>query len=124
MRLIDDGARDYGYESPIHLIISEIANKIAKETDEATWAAIQRVGIDVDKDELIKALRYDREQFKKGFDYAAKHSVSLDKLCEWLATNPAGGCPPNRPPMCMDVGCPECWKIHIKKWMEGLDEAD
>ena len=52
-----------GYESPIHMVTNDIRlkveNKIAK--------AVLDVGIDVNKEELLKALRYDREQYDKGY---------------------------------------------------------
>jgi len=52
-----------GYESPIRMIVGEMETKM--ETD--TMSVIQRYGIDVDKEELIKALNYDREQYDKGY---------------------------------------------------------
>lgn len=55
------------YESPISLIISEMTQKIANETDKTIWQAIQKCGVDVDKDELIRALQYDRRQYEKGY---------------------------------------------------------
>lgn len=52
------------YKSPIELISgelrTEIKNKISK--------AIQDVGVFVDKEELIKALEYDRQQYEKGYE--------------------------------------------------------
>ena len=51
------------YKSPI-----EIINwKIQTQFDDAIFRAVQNVGINVDKDELIKALEYDRGQFEKGW---------------------------------------------------------
>ena len=52
-----------GYESPIRMIASEIETKMENDT----LTAIQRYGIDVDKEELIKALNYDRGQYEKGY---------------------------------------------------------
>lgn len=53
----------YNYESPVQIIQGEleiyIEDKIAK--------AVQNLDIQVDKDELLKALTYDREQYKKGY---------------------------------------------------------
>lgn len=51
------------YESPINIISSALRIEIENET----LKAIKDVGIDVDKDELIKALKYDRGQFEKGY---------------------------------------------------------
>ena len=51
------------YESPIDIIYSNMQMKLENEV----FKAIQNVGINVDKDELIKALSYDRQQYKKGY---------------------------------------------------------
>lgn len=52
-----------GYESPIRMIVSEMETQMEKDT----LTAIQRYGIDIDKEELIKALNYDRGQYEKGY---------------------------------------------------------
>ena len=51
------------YESPIKTYLSEIET----EFSDAVFRAVQRVGIDVDKEELIKALKYDRKQYEQGY---------------------------------------------------------
>ena len=51
------------YDSPIKMIVGEIETKMEADT----MSVIQRYGIDVDKDELIKALNYDRKQYEKGY---------------------------------------------------------
>lgn len=55
------------YESPINLFVSDIAISIDKRIEEMTVNAIQNLGIEIDKDELIKALEYDRNQYEKGY---------------------------------------------------------
>ena len=56
------------YESPIKLneIGTHISERIAKATDEYIFAQIN-MAVDVDKEELIKALSYDRNQYQKGY---------------------------------------------------------
>ena len=51
------------YESPIGVIYGEITTSIENEI----YKAVQDVGILVNKDELLKALQYDREQYDKGY---------------------------------------------------------
>lgn len=51
------------YQSPIEIIMQEIQTQFDGEVFKAT----QAYGINVDKDELIKALQYDRDQYNKGF---------------------------------------------------------
>ena len=63
------------YESPITRICGEITNKIIRKDEEHLMTIItQQVGYQVDKDELIKALNYDRDQYQKGYNDA------LDKI--------------------------------------------
>ena len=54
------------YESPIS-VYKKLTHEIAKQKDEYICQAIVKVGVDVNKEELIKALAYDREQYSKGF---------------------------------------------------------
>lgn len=51
------------YESPITLITGEL--KLSLE--DGVYKAVRQTGIEVDKDELIKALKYDRRQYEKGY---------------------------------------------------------
>lgn len=52
-----------GWESPFKIYQSDIENVISDEMVKATF----RVGITVDKEELLKALSYDRDQYSKGY---------------------------------------------------------
>ena len=51
------------YQSPIELIHQGWETKVENDIFEA----ILNYGINVDKDELIKALKYDRDQYEKGY---------------------------------------------------------
>ena len=57
------------YESPISLstMAEEISRKIIDEQDNYIVETCFKMGVNVDKDELVKALAYDREQYRKGF---------------------------------------------------------
>ena len=69
------------YQSPVDLIISEMNMRM----DGEIFKAVQNVGVNVDRDELIKALRYDRDQYKKG--YADRDSeIVRCKDCKWRWT--------------------------------------
>jgi len=52
------------YESPIEVI----SKRMRTEVEDSIFNAILDLGISVDKEELIKALQYDREQYEKGFN--------------------------------------------------------
>ena len=56
------------YESPIELFQTEpILERIKSETDAYIIQSVWKLGVNVDKDELIKALKYDRDQYNKGY---------------------------------------------------------
>lgn len=54
------------YISPIEIIYRNAQTQI----EEDTLKTIHSYGINVDKEELIKALNYDRDQYNKGFNDA------------------------------------------------------
>lgn len=66
------------YESPIEMIMEDIQTQIVKQQENDIYQAVQRYGIVIDKEELIKALQYDREQYTKGYKDA------LDEIKKYL----------------------------------------
>ena len=52
-----------GYKSPIDIMRA----RMQMDLENNIFKAVEKVGINVDKEELIKALQYDREQYDKGF---------------------------------------------------------
>jgi hypothetical protein len=67
------------YKSPITIITGQIKYEIENEI----YRAVQEVGVSVDKEELIKALQYDREQYIKGYtDGIKKFAHQLKILLE------------------------------------------
>lgn len=67
-----------GYEPPIKVIIA----KVNEQLDGEVLKVVQRVGIDVDRDELIKALRYDRDQYYRGFINGSQAYEDTMVFCE------------------------------------------
>lgn len=72
------------YESP--LSITEITNNIVKKQNEQfendlMYQIKQTCHINIDKNELIKALQYDREQYEKGYQDG---KAAMKKTCKWL----------------------------------------
>lgn len=51
------------YESPIEIIQTQLRTAV----EDNIYKAIQSYDVVVDKDELIKALSYDRDQYAKGY---------------------------------------------------------
>lgn len=70
------------YKSPIEIIYEDIKYK----QEDEIYRAIESYNIHVDKDELLRALSYDRMQYKAGYrdgviefaEYLKKHSCSYD----------------------------------------------
>lgn len=55
------------YKSPIQLVTDDINYAMRAKIDETIYQAVLRYDVSVDKDELIKALAYDRDQYDKGY---------------------------------------------------------
>ena len=64
------------YESPINIIISELCTKLESDC----LRSVQRYGFDIDKEELAKALNYDRKQYEKG--HTDGYNKAIDDLLE------------------------------------------
>ena len=59
------------YDSPITKVIYDAQSEFSKQEEACIMATIkQTVGYSVDKEELIKALAYDRQQYDKGYEDA------------------------------------------------------
>ena len=69
------------YKSPINII----REKMITEFDNDVLKAVINVGVKVNKDELIKALEYDRNQYLQGYEEAKEiYEKALDNACEQL----------------------------------------
>ena len=64
------------WESPVNVIYGEMQTQI----EGYIFKEIQNVGIDVDKEELLKALQYDREQYSKG--YSDGYAKGIEEFAE------------------------------------------
>ena len=64
------------YESPINVIISKLCTQFESDC----MKSVQSYGFDVDKEELAKALNYDRKQYEKG--HTDGYNKAIDDLLE------------------------------------------
>lgn len=65
------------YESPINIIYGQMQLQM----DDNICRAVQNVGINVDKEELLQALAYDRNQYEKGYaDGKAERDDPVDLI--------------------------------------------
>ena len=79
------------YESPIEVVFGEIQNKVTEDLEGLVYQAVQNVHVNVDKEELIKALQYDRNQYEKGYkdgyEKAIDEFVNLVNQCSGYTEN-------------------------------------
>lgn len=71
------------WESPINLIMDDMQTEFVKKQEEQVLRAVQSIGIDVDKEELIRALNYDRDQYNKGYQDAMSELVRCKDCKHW-----------------------------------------
>ena len=78
------------YESPITQTQRVISEEMVKENDRRIYRTIIDEGIDVDKEELLKALEYDRGQYEKGYSdglgEGQRYVDALETACEILSS--------------------------------------
>lgn len=75
------------YKSPIDLMIQGLR----MQQEDEIFRSVQNVGVVVDKDELIRALSYDRGQYQKGYTDGLKNAVRHGEWAhlggdEWYCT--------------------------------------
>lgn len=76
------------YESPISVFetVDSMATSIRKEKENYIYERVCKVGVDVNKEELMKALQYDRNQYEKGYtDGKCLQEEELLKFAEFIA---------------------------------------
>ena len=81
------------WESPIQMITDDIVKDITQKQDDCLVEYVHRVGFDVDKEELAKALAYDRDQYEKGFRDGREDRDDEIVRCKDCAKNSFTKCP-------------------------------
>lgn len=69
------------YESPINMMLGQIQTEF---DDYLVGRVSQTVGLEVDKQELIKALQYDRDQYNKGYSDGQADAKECKELLKEL----------------------------------------
>lgn len=77
------------YKSPIVVddlmdIGSEMISEINKNVEDSIFKSIHKIGINVDKEELIRALNYDRDSYSKG--YKNGYNNGIDDFLEQFSS--------------------------------------
>lgn len=85
---------DTMYESPIMIIHDRVTKVDSERLEDHIMEEIHRVGVIVDKDELIRAMNYDCRQYHKGYqdgkDAAIAELVHC-RECKYCDTSSLGG---------------------------------
>lgn len=78
------------YKSPVELLCDEILSEIVKQEEEEILRVVVNYIPNVDKDELIRALQYDRQQYEQGYADGKRDAVIH---AHWISAPEAGdGC--------------------------------
>jgi hypothetical protein len=78
------------YESPISIAVNSFIKEQTERVDkEILYQATMQTGINIGKEELIKALRYDRDQYDKGYSDGYEEAIRgfAERLCEGRVSN-------------------------------------
>lgn len=70
------------YESPIELLIADIQHQIVEQQDEQIYQAVMEVIPNINREELLKALKYDRDQYDRGYEDGKRDAV-VHARWEW-----------------------------------------
>lgn len=76
------------YKSPIEVIYGQVKTQMEGDI----FKAVQNYGINVDKDELIKSLAYDRNQYEAGFKDASANIVRCKECRHLMFSDMYGEC--------------------------------
>ena len=70
------------YISPILLAIKRQTEQFNEDVEKSVLKAVYQIGVEVDKEELIRALKYDRNQYDVGYLAGKEDAVKeiFDKL--------------------------------------------
>ncbi len=92
------------YESPIKVIQEQLTLKM----EDDILKAIQKYNIEVDKEELLKALAYDRDQYMKGYEEGRASAFNVERIAEELIEALKKQTPKKPLYIGLDNACSEC----------------
>lgn len=73
----------YNYKSPIEAIVISLHKQYEIDIEKGILTAVYNAGISVDKEELGKALKYDRDQYNQGYRDAKSEIVRCEECALW-----------------------------------------
>ncbi len=69
------------YKNPIEIICGKLYTQLEGEAENTILKVIRNMEVNVDKEELLKSLQYDREQYEKGY---ADAKSELKEQTMWI----------------------------------------
>jgi hypothetical protein len=78
------------YQPPIDIVVNSIIERQNEALEnEILFRATMDTGLNIDRDELVKALRYDRDQYDKGYSDGYEKAIRgfAERLCEGRVSN-------------------------------------
>ena len=73
------------YESPVEITFDQTSYT---SLENEVFNVIQKAAVGVDREELMRALKYDRDQYKKG--YADGRADAIREIMTWIQSCPVG----------------------------------
>lgn len=70
------------YKSPIELLVTNVTQSIENETEEMVFKAVQKCFPNVDRNEMFRALKYDRDQYEMGYADGKNEALYFIVRCE------------------------------------------
>lgn len=55
------------YDSPIKIVVNQMADEIARFTEDGVMQAFIKAGFDIDKDKLVSILQQDRQRYNEAY---------------------------------------------------------
>lgn len=121
------------YNSPIEIFMQDVADKIVEQQDNVITMEISRqYGVNIDAEELKKALAYDRKQYEIGYaDGARAEHAAAERGAHWVLSKDGATIKCSEPAcgFSTDAGnaffayCPMCGRVMttlIPEWADGL----
>lgn len=96
-----DACPAHNYKSPVEII----AGQMRTEQIDNIVKIVQEMGVNVDKEELLRALRYDRDQYEQGYTAGYFHreiEIIRCKDCKHLSDDRIA---PDWKSICKKFGC-------------------
>lgn len=95
------------YDSPIKMVVNQMADEIARFTEDGVMQAVIKAGFDIDKDKLVSILQQDRQRYNEAYLKGYKDRDGEIVRCR--------DCKYGEPSACGDgVDCDGIW--HDDEW--------